>query len=137
MYRLCQDCYSGRPVKPGKVTVALPEQKNDQKVEYSEVWIDGFMRPDKFIIYILELDDGSLYIGYTKDLRKQIAEHRRQKSSFSAGRDIKLQYVQEIATQRAAELRVAELKKLKESSPRQIELMIADFHAHMREFGFE
>ena len=88
-------------------------------------------------VYILELDGGGFYADYTADLRKRFAEHKAQKIPSSAGRNPRLQYVQTIATQRAAELRVAELKRLIESNPEQIRLMIKDFRAHLRESGLE
>ena len=137
MYQLCLDCYFGRPVAQWEPPVEIPAQKQSYKVEYSEAWVDGYMRPDRFFVYILELDDGTLDVGHTADIRKQLAEYREQKTSSTAGRNAKLQYLQIVATQQAAELREAELKRLIESNPSQIRLMFADFHQHMREFVLE
>lgn len=136
-YRLCQDCYFGRPDTPWKAPAVIPTPKQQHKIEYSSAWIDGYLQPDKFFVYILELDDDTLYVGHTADLYKQLSQYREQKTSSTPGHNAKLRYVQIVATQSAAELREAELKKLINSNPEQIHLMILDFHSHMREFGLE
>ena len=137
MYQLCLDCYFGRPIKPWKPSAEIPTRKQAYKVQYSDAWTDGFMRRDKFFVYILELDDKVLYVGHTTDLHEQLSEYRKQKTSSLAGRDAKLQYVQIVATQKAAELREDELKRLIKSNPDQIHLMIADFRGQMRELGYK
>lgn len=137
MYQLCLDCYIGRPVKPWEPSVEVPPQKQHYKVEYSDAWVDGYMQPDKCFVYILEVDDGVLYVGHTKDLRERLTEHREQKKSSTAGHDSKLQYVEIVATQEVAKLREDELKRLMESNPGQIQAMISDFRSHMRVFGYK
>ncbi len=138
MYEVCQDCYAGRPVKSGGLATMVPaREEKTATVKLSDVWVDGYMRPDRYFVYLLEFDDGSFYVGHTKDLSKELAKHREQKTSSSARSKPKLQYAQVIATERAAELRKSELKELIVSNPEQIRLMIADFHRHMREFGSE
>ncbi|MFC2005415.1 GIY-YIG nuclease family protein [Chloroflexota bacterium] len=136
-YQLCLDCYLGRRVAPWKPPVVIPVPKQQYKVEYSDAWIDGYMRRDRFLVYILGLDNGEFYVGHTTDLRKRLSEHREQQTSSTAGRNPKLQYLQSVATQVAAELREAELKRLIESNPDQVRLMIEDFQGHMRELGFQ
>ena len=95
------------------------------------------MRPDRVFVYILELDDGFMYIGYTPDLRKGLAEHREQKVVSTAGRHPRLRFAQIMAPKAVAERRVAELKRMVEDNPEQIQTMIDDFSAHMREMGYE
>jgi len=135
MYRLCLDCYIGRPAAQWEPSSPIPTTKQPYKVELSDAWIDGYLKRDRFFVYILEFDDGDFYIGYTVDLCKQLSEHKEQKVPPAAGRNSKLQYVQIVNTQRVAELREAELQKLINSNPDQIYLMISDFQAHMRELG--
>jgi len=137
MYQQCLDCYFGRPVSPWKSPVPIPITKQRRRIEYSEAWVDGYMRRDRFFIYILELDDGTLYIGHTTDLRQELADYRSQKKAAKGKGTASLQYLQIVATKRAAELREAELKRLLQSNPEQIRLMIQDFRAHMRDFGYE
>lgn len=134
MYQLCLDCYFGRKIKPKKLPAEIPKPKKLYKIEYSEKWTDGYMMPDKRFIYILELDDKFLYIGHTTDIRKQFPELRKRKTSSTVGRTAKLYYLEMAANERAAELRVAELKKLLKTNPEQIHAMAAEFHQHMREF---
>ncbi len=136
-YQLCLDCYFGRPVAQWEPPVEIPAQKQSYKVEYSEAWVDGYMRPDRFFVYILELDDGTLYVAHTTDLRKQLSEYREQKTASTAGRNPRLQYLQIVATKDAAELRETELKRLIASNPEQIGLMIYDFRGHMRDLGLK
>lgn len=137
MYRLCLDCYVGREVAHWEPPVLIPTQKQYVQVELSDVWIDGYLRADRFFVYILELGKGDFYIGHTKDIRKRLSEFRGEKTPSTAGGNPKLQYLQVIATEKAAELREAELKRLMETNPSQIHLMISEFHRHMREFGLE
>ena len=137
MYRLCLDCYFGRRVARRKPLTVIPSQKQSYKVEYSDAWVDGYLRPDRFFVYILEFDEGYFYVGHTADLRKQLAEHGVQKTSPTTGRNPQLQYLHIVATKKAAELHEAELKKLIESNPRQIRLMISHFRGRMRELGVE
>ena len=131
MYPQCLDCYFGRRVAPWKPTVAIPTQKNSYRIEYSDAWIDPFLRPDKVFVYIIRFDDGDLCVGRTTDLRKRLREHREK------GNNPQLDYLHIVATEGAAELRESELKRLIDSNPRQIDLMISEFHGRMRELGFE
>jgi len=93
------------------------------------------MEPGRCFVYIIELDDEILYVGHTTDISKRLSEYRDQKASSTAGRKPKLQYLETAATQKAAELREDELKRLVHSNPDQIRLMITKFHEHMREVG--
>ena len=137
MYQLCLDCYFGRRVAQWKPLVAIPTQKQAYKVEYSDAWVDGHLRPDRFFVYVLQFDEGYFHVGHTADLRERLAEHGFQKKSPAAGRNPQLQYLQIVATQKAAELREDELKKLIESNPDQVRLMISHFRDQMRELGLE
>jgi len=137
MYQRCLDCYIGRPVTRWEPSVEIPTPEKHYQVEYSDAWIDGYMRSDKFFVYILEFDEGDFRIGYTKDLQKQLSEYRTEETSSSPRHNPKLRYLQTIATEKAAELRQDELERLMKSNPDQIHLMISEFHHHMREFGLE
>ena len=94
-------------------------------------------RSRRFFVYILEFDEGNFYVGHTKDIRKELAENRNAKILSTAGRNPRLQYVELAATVRDAEVREAELKRLVETNPEQIQMMVSEFHRLMREFGFE
>ncbi len=137
MYQQCLDCYVGRAVPPWQPRTEIPAPKQKYRVEYSEAWIDGYLRSDRFFVYILQYDDGNLYVGHTADISKRLSEQKVQKTSAASGSNPGLQYLQIIATERAAELREAELKKLITSNPGQIQLMVADFRDHMRGLGYQ
>jgi len=137
MYQLCLDCYFGRPFAHWEPPAVIPAPKQTYKVEYSEAWTDGYMEPERCFVYIVEFDDENFYVGHAPDMRKRLSELGAQGTSSTAGRNPKLQYLEAAATQRAAELREDELKRLIDSNPRQIRLMITRFHGRMRELGFE
>ena len=137
MYQLCLDCYFGRQVKPKKLPAVVPIPKKHYKIEYSEAWTDGFMLSDKRFIYILEFDDGALYVGQATDIYHQLSELREKKTSPNAGHNARLGYLELAANEQAAEFRVAELKKLVRENPEQIRAMAIEFHQHMQEFGLE
>ncbi len=138
MYEFCLDCYFGRPVPRWEPQVVVPTQKKRYRVEYSDAWTDGYMvpRPRRFFVYIFEFDEGNFYVGHTKDIRKQLAGYLNQKTP-STGSAPELQYVELAATERDAEAREAELKRLIETNPGQIQAMISEFHRLMREFELE
>ncbi len=137
MYHSCLDCYVGRRVKPQKGPAVVPEPKQQYKIEYSEAWTDGYMVPDRCFIYIIELDDETLYIGQTTDIQSRLSELREQKTSPAARQKPKLGYLETAVNEEAAELRVAELERLLESNPGQIDAMVFEFHHRMQELGFE
>ncbi len=137
MYQLCLDCYFGRPVAQWEPPVPVPTRKKEYRVEYSEVWTDGYMSPARHFVYILGFADEGFYVGHTTDLRKHLSELKDQKTSSTAGHNPELQYLELIDTEQAAELREAELKRLIETNPDQVRLMISEFRRHMREFGLE
>ena len=137
MYYMCLDCYVGRQVKQRKEPAVVPKPKQQYRIEYSEAWTDGYMMPDKCFIYILEFDDGTFYVGHTKDIQSRLSELREKKTSSAARQKPKLHYLEIAVNERAAELREAELKKLIVSNPGQISAMALEFHHHMQEFGFE
>ncbi|MFC2056557.1 GIY-YIG nuclease family protein [Chloroflexota bacterium] len=137
MYHTCLDCYVGRRVKPQKGPAVVPEPKQQYRIEYSETWTDGYMGPEKRFIYILEFDDGTLYIGHTTDIHSRLSELREQKAPSTARQKPRLGYLEIGVNEEAADLRVAELKKLLESNPDQVGAMLLEFHHHMQELGFE
>lgn len=137
MYYLCLDCYGGRPVTPWEPSVEVPSPTQHYRVEYSDAWTDGYMEPDRHLVYIIRFDDGTVYVGHTRDLGKRLSEHKDKNMSLTAGGNPRLDYVESAATQKAAELREGELKKLLDSNPEQVRLMVKSFHENMRELGFE
>ena len=137
MYELCLDCAYNRPVIPWKPSAVIPDIKEHYRLEHSDTWAKGDKGTERFFVYILKLEDGDFYVGQTRELRERLSEHRDQKTASTARRNPKLQYFEVLPTREAAELREAELKKLKDSNPRQIRRMIISFHDLIREVQLE
>jgi len=137
MFERCQDCYYGRKVKPWQPSVEIPAQNQLYRVEYSELWTDGHMQPERHFIYILEFGDGGFYVGHTTDMRRRLADHREGKIALTFGGSPRLEYLEVATDEKAALLREAELKRLLESNPHQIRLMTNRFVERMRELGAE
>ena len=139
MYYFCLDCYFGRRVIKPKPPAEIPNPDQHFKVEFSEAWTDGYMgpKPERVFVYVLTFADGGLYAGHTTDIREQLSEHREAKIPFTAGRNPELKYMEIAATMKDAEMREVELKRLIETNPRQIHLMISKFSDHMVEFELE
>ena len=134
--RMCLDCQLGRQAQPKKLPAETPKPKQYRR-GYSGTSVDGYVRPGRCFIYILEFDEGNFYIGHTADVSKQFPELREQQNSLGAGQKARLQYLELAASEEAAKLREAELKMLVKTNPGQIRAMASDFHKHMRELGFE
>lgn len=67
-----------------------------------------------YFVYILECNDGSLYIGSTNNLEKRLHEHNTRKSGAhytKIRRPVKLVYSLECGTLSAARKKEIELKK--------------------------
>ena len=79
------------------------------------------------------MDDGDFYIGHTRELRERLSEHRDQRVQSTAGRNPRLQYFEVLPTREDAERREAELKRIRDSNPRQIRRMIISFLERVRE----
>ena len=137
MYKLCLDCVYSRPVTRWEPPVVIPTVNQHYGVEHSEAWAKGDKGVERFFVYILKLEDGDFYVGQTNALRERLSEHRDNKTPSTAGRNPKLQYFEVLPSRETATLREAELKRLKDSNPRQIRRMIIGFQDIIRELEWE
>ena len=138
MYDLCLDCYNRRTFKQWKPPIVIPTSNLKRyEIEHSDSWTKGDKGIHRFFVYILKLDGADFYIGQTRELRERLSEHRDKNTSSTAGRNPKLKYFEIFPTREAAELREAELKRLKDSNPRQIRRMIIGFQDLIRELELE
>ncbi|MFC1984721.1 GIY-YIG nuclease family protein [Chloroflexota bacterium] len=127
-YDVCKDCYSSLNKK------YVGEKSNSQtRIEHSKAWEKGDKGVEKFFVYILKDDKGSFYVGQTRDLRIRLGEHRDGKTKTTSGRNLKLQYFEELSNRKSAELKEVELKQLLNSNERTIRKMIQDFQDRVRE----
>ncbi len=68
---------------------------------------------NQFYIYILECNDGTLYIGFTNDLEKRLFAHNNSKYGAhytKIRRPVVLKYSEDFKTESEARKREAELK---------------------------
>ena len=127
-YATCKDCFSTLKRKGGEKKPSSPV-----KIEHSKAWEKGDKGVEKFFVYILKDDKGGFYIGQTRDLRIRLGEHRDGKTKSTSGRNLKLQYFEELNSRNSATLREAELKNLRNSNERKMRGMIQDFQDRVRE----
>ncbi len=137
IYDMCLDCYVGRRVKRQKPAKVIPKRKQYPRIEYSETGTGGYPGHDRYFIYVIELDDGVLYVGHTMDIHSRLSELRKKKKSSTVEHNPRLQYLEAVASAEDAEARESELKRLVQSDPSQLRAMASDFQRHMRELGLE
>jgi len=67
--------------------------------------------------YIVECADGTLYVGYTTDVKRRLKAHNAGRGSrYTRGRrPVRLVYVEELSTESAARRRENTLRKLRRS----------------------
>ncbi len=65
-------------------------------------------------VYILECGDGTLYTGWTTDLKRRLSEHNAGKGAkyTRSRRPVRLRYYEEFATKEEAMRREAAIKRL-------------------------
>jgi len=131
-YELCLDCAQGRRMPRWKSPVAMPSPKQRYAPEHSKAWMKGDKKAERFFVYILKLDDGSFYVGQTRELRERISEHRDSKTFSTAGRSPRLQYFETLPSREAATSREVELKELADSNPREIRRIVIAFQDYVR-----
>ncbi len=127
-YDICRDCFSTLKRK-----IVEKKPSSPVRIEHSKAWEKGDKGVEKFFVYILKDDKGGFYIGQTRDLRIRLGEHRDGKTKSTSGRNLKLQYFEEVSSRKSAELKEAELKNLVNSNERKIRKMIQDFQDRVRE----
>ena len=66
----------------------------------------------KYFVYILECQDGTLYVGITNDLEKRVETHNSGKGAkYTRGRlPVKLKYFEEVEGRSAATKREVDIK---------------------------
>lgn len=133
---LCLDCYNKLNTAPRKRFGINPPTNKSYRLEHSEKWTKRDKEAARFFVYILKDENGKYYVGQTRDLRERLSEHRDGKTRSTAGRNMKLQYFEELNDRYAVELREAELKKLLDYNERQVRKMIIEFQDRIREVKF-
>ena len=66
-----------------------------------------------FYVYIVKCKDGTLYTGYTNNIKRRLKEHNNGQSKYCRGRrPVKLEHIEIFKTQKLAMNRELEIKKL-------------------------
>jgi putative endonuclease len=77
----------------------------------------------KYHVYILECNDGTLYVGSTSDIEKRMHAHNHLKSGAhytKIRRPVVLRYVEQVETYAMARSREAELKRLSREEKKEL-----------------
>jgi predicted GIY-YIG superfamily endonuclease len=100
-------------------------------------WEKEDEKEDVFYVYILNFDNGSYYIGHSKELRGRILEIRNDNNISDFGKEPKLQYFEIHPNRQAAMMREAEIKEIYKNNNREISRMITRFSDLVKELDFE
>ena len=95
--------------------------------EYRDEWTAKDVKSDAFYVYILELDDGTLYAGQTRNLLRRMQEHCDGTTKTTAGRHPLLAWFEQVPTRQAAVEKEADLKHRIDTQPSEVRQMIAAF----------
>jgi hypothetical protein len=135
MYYQCQDCHYGLKPKSKQLPDKVPEPPRKISVKYTESRPESYLSGERRFVFIIGFEDGHQSIGLTKDMKKHLNEIKKLKKKGEENPG--LDYLEIVAGQAAAEMRVVEIQDIARSNPRQIVAMTLEFHHHMKEFGFE
>ncbi|MFC1900634.1 GIY-YIG nuclease family protein [Chloroflexota bacterium] len=136
IYYLCLDCYVGRKIKKKKLE-PRPVQGLSERLQQIENPAGDQNDSVKCFVYILEVGDGTLYVGYTKDIQDRLNEVRKPKKSTGTAQPPKLRYLEFIRSMERAKTRVLELREFAAHHPSYIDSLSKQFYQNMEEVGFD
>jgi predicted GIY-YIG superfamily endonuclease len=102
-----------------------------------KAWEQEEKKDGAFYVYILNFDNGSYYIGHTRELRERILEIRNDDSISKFGKEPKLQYFEIHPNRQAAMIREAEIKEIYKNNHHEISRMISSFVELLKELDFD
>ena len=138
IYYLCLDCYVGRKIKKKKPESGRPIPSQSERLEQYAARIAGINNdiPKRCFVYILEVGDGTLYVGHTQDIQDRLKEVRKPKKSLKTARPPKLRYLEFLNNEGKAKSRVFELREFATINPGYIDALSREFFKSMEEVGF-
>lgn len=106
-----------KSLKKGDFLLIKPHERHRVSKTSDCIWLCVFFEfiPEEFhYVYLLECADGSLYCGYTNNLKKRVAAHNSGKGAkyTKTRRPVKLVYSEEYETKQEAMRREYLIKKL-------------------------
>ncbi len=102
-----------------------------------KAWEKEKEKEDPFYVYILNFENGSFYIGHSRELKERILEIRNDNNISGFGKEPKLQYFEIHPNRQAAMIREAEIKEIYKKNNREILSMISRFQDLVKELDFE
>jgi predicted GIY-YIG superfamily endonuclease len=102
-----------------------------------KAWEKEGEKEEIFYVYILNFDNGSYYIGHSRELRGRMLEIRNDNNISEFGKEPKLQYFEIHPNRQAAMIREAEIKEIYKNDNREISRMITRFSNLVKELDFE
>jgi len=100
-------------------------------------WAKEDEKEDVFYVYILNFDNGSYYIGHSRELRGRILEIRNDNTISDFGKEPKLQYFEIHPSRQSAMIREAEIKEIYKNNNHEISWMITRFSDLVKILDFE
>ncbi len=91
---------------------------------------------DSFYVYVLKLNRGGIYVGQTRELQERIQEHKEGRSTYTAGKNPKLQYFEVLPSRHQALVREVEIKRMARRNHSEVRRMITRFHDMVGELNF-
>jgi predicted GIY-YIG superfamily endonuclease len=138
VYYLCLDCYVGRKIKKKKPEPAPPMPSWSGRLEQYMAGTAGIPGESvRCYVYILEVDDGTFYVGHTKDIRDRLKEVRKPGKSAKSAQPPKLRYLEFFNSERSAKRRVIELREFAATNPGYINMLSREFFKSMEKAGFD
>jgi putative endonuclease len=136
-YQFCIVCVNKQTPTLHKDPVIPPIVKNEIKIEHSKAWEKKDEDAAQFFVYILKLNDGTYYVGNTRELRERLSEHKDGKTKSTKGLNPKLQYFEILQTRQQAEQREVEIKYIYSNNERQLRRMMLDFKDWVTELSYD
>ena len=99
-------------------------------------WQKEYEPEEIFYVYILNFDNGSYYIGHSRELKDRLLEIRNDNNISEFGKEPKLQYFEIHPNRQAAMIREAEIKEIYKNDNREISRMITRFSDLVQELDF-
>lgn len=125
--KYCSTCQYGRPVAAWRRIREIHKPDSSEEMEHSEKRKKGDKVAPGFYVYVMELYDGTFYIGHSRELRQKIYDHRNGKVKSTVGRQPKLVYFEILPGREDVTRRETELKKIRSSNPRELTRMLIQF----------
>jgi predicted GIY-YIG superfamily endonuclease len=138
VYYLCLDCYVGRKIKRKKPEPAPRMPSWSRRLDQYVAGIAGIDDESaRCYVYILEVGDGTLYVGHTQDIQDRLKEVRKPKKSVRTAQPPKLRYLEFLNSEKKAKRRVIELREFAAINPGYIDTLSQEFFSNMQRIGFD